>query len=92
MLIDLTEFYATETTWTLEAEIDSKPVTVRGGFYRGFADFDGVKFNGLPIGRTTPAVDFLLERLEDQLLGRTEPLAVTQRDRFDAENQFFYDF
>lgn len=92
MLIDLIEFYGTETTWTLEAEIDGKPVTVRGGFYHGFADFDGVAFQGLPIGRTTLAVDFLLDRLDGGHVGRTEPLAVTQQDRFDAEFEFFYDF
>lgn len=92
MLIDIIDFYSTETTWTLEAEIDGKPVTVQGGFWRGYADFGGVKFNGLPIGRTTFAVNFLMDRLDGQHVGRTVPLAVTQQDRFDAEYQFFYDF
>ena len=93
MLIDIIEFYATETIWTLEADINARPVTVCGGFYEGFADFDGVDFQGLPIGRTSLAVDFLIERLDGQHLeGRPYPLGVNQQDRDDAQNQFFWDF
>lgn len=92
MLIDLIEFYATETTWTLEADVKGDPVTLRGGILHGRPDFHGVDFGAMPGERTAMAITFLLDRLEGEHEGCEFPVAVRVSDLYEAEDKFFPDF